>query len=105
MSALPKMPSLPPLPSLSGYFGLSGYRYIELGTILILGWIVVWLTLPFEQHYDENLRQYSREPFFRIILGLLLILISTYSIPVALLLFLIIFFWIADIHLVSKIKF
>ena len=84
---------------------MSGYRYIEFGTVLILGWIVVWLTFPFEQHYDETLRNYSREPIFRILLGLLLIFISAYSIPVALLLFLIIFFWIADIHLVSSIKF
>jgi hypothetical protein len=82
-----------------------GYRYIEFGAILILGWIVVWLTFPFEQHYDESLRSYSREPIFRILLGLLLIFISAYSVPVALLLFLIIFFWIADIHLVSSIKF
>lgn len=84
---------------------MSGYRYIEIGSILILGWIVVWLTFPFEQHYDETLRSYSREPLFRILLGLLLIFISAYSVPVALLLFLIIFFWIADIHLVSSVKF
>jgi hypothetical protein len=84
---------------------MSGFRYIEFGVVLVLGWIVVWLTFPFEQHYDESLRKYSREPIFRILLGLLLIFISAYSIPVALLLFLIIFFWIADIHLVSSVKF
>lgn len=84
---------------------MSGYKFIEIGTVLLLGWIVVWLTFPFEQHYDENLRAYSREPVFRILLGLLLIFISAYSVPVALLWFLILFFWIADIHLVSSIKF
>ena len=84
---------------------MSGYRYIEFGAVLVLGWIVVWLTFPFEQHYDESLRKYSREPIFRVLLGLLLIFISAYSIPIALLLFLIIFFWIADIHLVSSVKF
>ena len=84
---------------------MSGFRYIEFGVVLVLGWIVVWLTFPFEQHYDESLRKYSREPIFRVLLGLLLIFISAYSIPVALLLFLIIFFWIADIHLVSSVKF
>jgi len=84
---------------------MSGHRIIEISTILLLGWVVVWLTFPFEQHYDETLRAYSREPIFRILLGLLLIFISAYSIPVTLLLFLIVFFWIADIHLVSNIKF
>jgi hypothetical protein len=81
------------------------YKYIEIGAIILLGWIAIWLTFPFEQHYDENIRTYSREPIFRILLGLLLIGVSAYSLPVALLLFLIIFFWIADIHLVSSIKF
>jgi len=84
---------------------MSGFLYIELGTILILGWIVVWLTFPFEQHYDESLRAYSREPAFRVLLGLLLITVSAFSVPVGLLLFLITFFWIADIHLVSTVKF
>jgi len=81
-----------------------GYRLVELGTILVLGWILVWLTFPFEQHYDESLRKYSREPVFRILLGLLLISLSAFSVPVALLLFVIIFFWITDVHLVSNIK-
>jgi hypothetical protein len=81
-----------------------GYRLVELGTILVLGWILVWLTFPFEQRYDESLRRYSREPVFRILLGLLLISLSAFSVPVALLLFVIIFFWITDVHLVSNIK-
>lgn len=82
----------------------SGYRIIEISTILVLGWFVVFLTLPFEQHYDETLRTYAREPLFRILLGLLLIVVSRYSIPVTLLWFLIVFFLIADVHLVSTAK-
>jgi hypothetical protein len=84
---------------------MHGSRYIELGTILILGWVVVWLTFPFEQHYDETLRAYSREPLVRILLGSTLVLLADISVPVALLAFLIIFFLIADVHLVSTIKF
>ena len=84
---------------------MSGYFYIELGLVLVLGWVIVWLSFPFEQHYDETMRSYSREPIFRILLGLLLMFISAYSVPVALLSFLVLFFWIADIHLVSTVKF
>lgn len=84
---------------------MSGFFCIEMGLVLLLGWVVVWLSFPFEQHYDESLRAYSREPIFRILLGLLLMMISAYSVPVALLTFLILFFWIADIHLVSTVKF
>jgi hypothetical protein len=83
---------------------MSGYRFIEIVLLILLAWIVVFVTFPFEQRYDESLCKYSREPVFRIILGLSLILISAYSLPIALLLFLIVFFWIADIHLVSSIK-
>ena len=81
------------------------YRYVELATVLLLGWVVVWLTFPFEQRYDETLRAYSREPFFRVLLGLLLITVSSFSMPVGLLTFLIVFFWIADVHLVSTVTF
>jgi hypothetical protein len=82
-----------------------GFKYIELGTVLILGWIVIWLTFPFETKYDETLREYSREPLFRMVLGFLLLIVSQFSVPVSLLLFLITFFWITDVHLVSTIKF
>jgi hypothetical protein len=80
------------------------YRLVELGVILVLGWVVVWLTFPFEQHYDETLRTYSREPFARVAMGMLLVGVSAYSVPVAILLFLIIFFWITDVHLISNIN-
>jgi hypothetical protein len=83
---------------------MNGYKIIELSALILLGWIVLWLTLPFEQHYDETLRTYSREPFFRILLGILLIVIAGRSVPVALLWFLITFFLIADVHLVSTMK-
>lgn len=84
---------------------IGGHKYIEIGAIILLGWIVIFMTLPFERHYDEYIRKYSHEPLFRIILGILLLVVSTYSVPVALLLFLVIFFWIADIQLVSNMKF
>jgi hypothetical protein len=84
---------------------MSGHKYIEIGAIILLGWIVIFLTLPFERHNDENLRKYSHEPFFRILLGIILLIVSAYSVPVELLMFLVIFFWIADIHLVSNMKF
>jgi len=83
---------------------MSGYRIIEITTILLLGWFVMVLTLPFEQDYDETLRVYAREPLFRILSGLILIALSRYSIPVSLLWFLIVFFLIADVHLVSTTK-
>ena len=75
-----------------------------MGILLILGWVIIILTFPFERKYDETLREYSREPLFRILLGILLLFVSQYSISVSLLLFLITFFWIADVHLASTIK-
>ena len=79
------------------------HRIVELAALLFLGWVLVWLTFPFEQHYDESLRVYAREPLFRILLGLTLITVSAFSVHVALLLFLIVFFWITDVHLVSNV--
>jgi hypothetical protein len=80
---------------------MNGFQIIEIATILVLLWVIVWLTLPFEQHYDETLRSWSREPLFRLALGSALIALANYSLPVSLLWFLIVFFLIADVHLVS----
>jgi hypothetical protein len=79
--------------------------FIEFGFLILFGWIVIWLTLPFEEKYDETLREYAKEPLFRIAIGVLLICVSLFSVPVSLLLFIIAFFWITDVHLVSSIKF
>jgi hypothetical protein len=84
---------------------MNAYKIFELCTVLLLGWVVLMFTFPFEQKYEEQLREYSREPLFRTILGLLLIISASVSVPIAILLFLIMFFWITDVHLVSTIKF
>jgi hypothetical protein len=81
-----------------------GYRYIEIGIIILLIWIIIRLTLPFEQKYDYQLRELAKDPLFRTTLGLILIYASQYSVPVASLLFLVVFFLIADVHMVSTIK-
>lgn len=79
--------------------------YFELALILVLGWVVIWFTFPFEEKYDEQIRIYSQEPLFRTLMGLLLIYAASISVPVSLLLFLIMFFLITDVHLVSTVKF
>jgi hypothetical protein len=83
---------------------MNGFRIIEISTVLVLGYFIIFMTLPFEQHYDETLRLYAREPLFRILLGLSLVAVSNYSIPVAVLWFLLSFFLIADVQLVSTLK-
>ena len=80
-----------------------GYIYIEIGIIILLIWIIIRLTLPFEQKYDYQLREVAKEPLFRTLLGCLLVFSSLYSVPVASLLFLTVFFLIADVHLISTI--
>jgi hypothetical protein len=80
-----------------------GYIYIEIGVVLLLLWVLVRLTLSFEQKYDYQLRQIANEPLFRTILGLILVVTTAYSVPVASLLFLMVFFLIADVHLISTI--
>ena len=83
---------------------MNGHRFIEIGLVIILGWLVLFYTLPFERKYEEEMRKISREPLFRVILGALLISLSKFSLPVSILMFIIIFFLIADVHLVSTMK-
>ena len=79
-------------------------RWIEIAFLILLGWIVLTLTLPFEVKYDETLRKYAGEPLFRIVMGSFIVATADFSLPLSLLLFLISFFWITDVHLVSSIK-
>lgn len=81
------------------------FRFIEFAFLILLSWIVLFLTLPFEVKYDETLREYAKEPLFRLAIGFLLLITAEYSVPVSLLMFLMAFFWITDVHLVSSIKF
>lgn len=81
-----------------------GYQYIEIGILILLSWIIISLTLPFEQKYDHQIKELAKEPLFRTLLGFLLISASLYSVPVASFLFLIIFFLIADVHLITTVK-
>ena len=80
------------------------FKWIEIGFLILLSWIVLVLTLPFEERYDETLSQYAEEPLFRIIVGVLLVTTAQHSMPISLLLFVMAFFWITDVHLVSNIK-
>jgi pilus assembly protein TadC len=79
-------------------------RWIELAFVILLGWIVLTMTLPFEVKYEETLRKYAGEPLFRIVTGFLIVAVANFSLPLSLLLFLISFFWITDVHLVTSIK-
>ena len=81
-----------------------GYKYIEIGFVILYVWILVHLTLPFEEKYEHTVKEMAKEPLFRTILGIILIWTSLYSIPVACLFFLIVFFLIADVHLISTTK-
>jgi hypothetical protein len=81
-----------------------GYKYIEIGFIILYVWILVHLTLPFEEKYEHTLKEMAKEPLFRTILGIGVIWTSLYSVPVAGVFFLIVFFLIADVHLISTTK-
>lgn len=81
-----------------------GFKYIEIGVVILLCWIIISLSLPFEQKYEHQIKELAKEPLFRTILGFSVIGVSLFSLPIATLLFLITFFLIADVHLITSLK-
>lgn len=76
---------------------------MELDTILIAILIIILLffSLDFDKHYSPMFHKASRHPFMRLLAGIILAGTAAYNPLQAAILMIIIFFWIADIHLLS----
>ena len=73
---------------------------VTLGLVFIL--VLLTVSLPAEANYQESVRQAAYVPAVRFVVFGAVVAISFYSPPLAFLALLIAFFWLADIHLLSK---
>jgi hypothetical protein len=77
------------------------YDTIVIGALIVL---LLYFSLDFDKHYSPMFHNASRHPFMRFIAGIVLILTAEYNPQLSAILLLIIFFWIADIHLLSTLN-
>ncbi len=68
----------------------------------ILVGIVIFFSLDFDKYYGEGIHDAARHPFARFIAGLLIVFFASYNPVLALLALTAVFFWIADVNLLSS---
>jgi hypothetical protein len=76
---------------------------IVLGILLLTCMIVI--SMPFERGYHQVLADLAHHTGARFMAGIALLLLASYDIVLASMAFIILFLWIADIQLLSSIRF
>lgn len=69
---------------------------------VVLVALIVFFSLRFDKPYAPFLHEAARHPFARFIAGLTVVYLSTISPLLALLALIVVFFWVADVNLLSS---
>lgn len=77
------------------------YDTILAGALIVL---LLYFSLDFDKHYSPIFHTASRQPFLRFLAGLGVTLIAAQNPMLAAIALIVVFFWIADIHLLSTLK-
>jgi len=77
---------------------------LETVVALLFVGVLVYFSLDFNKHYSETFHKAARHPFLRFLAGICITLIASYNPILAAVALIVVFFWIADIHLLSSLK-
>ena len=66
--------------------------------------LLLFFSLDFDRHYGQGFHEAARHPFYKFLAGLLVVYIASINPILAVLALVIVFFWIADVHLLSSLK-
>ena len=79
---------------------------IDLETLVALLFVgvMVYFSLDFDKHYNELFHNAARHPFMRFIAGMAIAVMSLHNPMLSAIALIVVFFWIADIHLLSSLK-
>lgn len=66
--------------------------------------VLLYFSLDFDKHYSPMFHGAARHPFMRFLAGIVVTLIAAQNPMLAAIALIIVFFWIADIHLLSSFK-
>jgi hypothetical protein len=73
-----------------------------LGVVLLV--VLIWFSLDFDKHYAPFVHNSARHPFFRFLAGMGVAFLATLDPIHSVIALMIVFFWIADVNLLSSIK-
>ena len=77
--------------------------YESIVTILMVG-LLVYFSLDFNKHYVSGVHDAARHPIARFLAGLAVVLLANEHPSLAAVLLVIVFFWIADVNLLSSFE-
>jgi len=77
---------------------------IETIVTFILVSLLVYFSLDFDKSYSAQVHMAARQPFARFLAGAAVTILAQYNPALAALGLLVVFFWIADVHLLSTLK-
>lgn len=77
---------------------------LETTLALLFVGILIYFSLDFDKPYNELFHNAARHPFMRFLAGLAIAAISVHNPMLASVALIVVFFWIADIHLLSSLK-
>ena len=76
-------------------------EYETVLTVTLIG-LIVYFSLDFDKTYGNGFHDAARHPFARFLAGLLVAYIAHENPKLAVLALLVVFFWIADVNLLSS---
>ena len=71
----------------------------------ILVAVLVFFSIDFHKYYTTEFQEAARNPMLRFLAGLLIVWIASINPILAAIALTIVFFWIADVHLLSSISY
>ncbi len=87
-------------------YNLQEESRMDYETIIAVGLVALLLffSLDFDRHYGQGFHEAARHPFYRFLAGLLVVYLASINPILAIVALVIVFFWIADVHLLSSFK-
>jgi hypothetical protein len=76
--------------------------YETILSVVLVG-LFIYFSVDFQKHYATNFHEAARNPFARFVAGIIIVCVAYANPKLAAVLFSIVFFWIADVNLLSTI--
>jgi uncharacterized membrane protein len=75
----------------------------EFALLVVLFLLLIFFSVDFKKHYTKELHEAARNPFLRFLSGLVVVFIASFNPILASIVLSIVFFWIANVNLLSTI--
>jgi len=76
----------------------------ETSIAVLLVILILYFSLDFDKYYGNGFQEVARHPFYRFLAGLCVLYLASINPILAILALVVVFFWIADVHLLSSFQ-